>query len=283
VTAMDEQTTPTIVRMRVEHPRSVSVMRALGAWAGVDTDIVDTAIAKVRNGDVAALLVSGAQASGKDTVCPAVMARSGITGATQCRVAHAIRAEMCQIVASIEAASGIEDCVRGLQGHFDVTYDAAMAYVDAFYAETRNPNHGIDVHERSERMRRCLQLHGGEGKAHRPNYWVKKAYQTIIPTLASGHSVYLTDGRFPGEVDAGRSFGAMCVRLWVPEEQRIERIRARDGFVPSLETLRHPGETALDGYWGLDAEVDNTGDFDHTVATITEMFDEHRLAMRELN
>lgn len=270
------------LRRRVRHVRTTEAFMAFAAWAQVPEAVARAAMANIIAGDVVALLSSGAQGSGKDSVCPAVFDALGITSSVQCRVAHAIRAEMADILALIEAASSREQAVVEIERCFDVSPGSAGLYVDLFFDATRDANHGVHVHARTESMRRALQWHGAEARSHQIGYWVKKTYQDVIPNLADGVSVYLTDGRFPAEVDAGRTTGALCVRLWVPEEVRVERIRSRDGIVPSLATLRHPGEVALDGYWGLDAELDNSGDLAATVACVAQLLLEHRDALRHM-
>jgi hypothetical protein len=256
-------------------------MQAFAEWSEVEPDVAAEAIANIRSGNVVALLGSGAQGSGKDTVVPAVLDRLGLVG-VQCRVAHAIRAEMSAIIEVIAVCPDSDLAVADVAAAFDVGVDSAQLYVASFFERTRHGTDGIDVFERTEAMRRCLQWHGSEARADKVGYWVKRTYQSVIPELAAGNNVYLTDGRFPGEVDAGRTMGALCVRLFVPEADRVARIEARDGFRPSLESLRHPGETALEGYWGLDAEVDNTGPLADTVELIADMLAEHRLRLMTL-
>jgi hypothetical protein len=271
-----------IILQQVRHIRTADAFRAFARWAGVDSDSTDGAIDAIRSGSVVALLGSGAQGSGKDSVCPAVFDALAIEQRTQCRVAHGIRAEMADILQHIEHAPDPAAAQAAVAGALRLDDASSALYVELFFAATRDRDHGIDVHQRSERMRRALQWHGTEARADQPGYWVRRTYQDVIPHLARGTSVYLTDGRFPAEVDAGRTTGALCIRLFVPETTRIERIMQRDGFVPSEQTLRHPGEVALDGYWGLDAEIDNTCGLDETVAVVADLLERHRETLRNL-
>jgi len=275
------QTTGIVLR-RIRHVRTVDAFKAFAEWTGVPADQADAALENIKNGTAVALLSSGAQGSGKDSVCPRVFKKIGIEDGVHCRVAHAIRAEMSQILQIIEASPNVDLAVKNVSNVLRVNAETSALYASLFFEATRNPEHGIHVHERSERMRRALQWHGAEGRADMPHYWVKKTYQTVIPNLAEGRSVYLTDGRFPGEVDAGRTCGVLCIRIWVPEATRVQRILARDGIIPSEQTLHHPGETALDGYWGLDAEIDNTKDLDLTVSVVAELLEQHRDEMRRI-
>jgi hypothetical protein len=275
--------TTDVVMRRINHVRTVDAFYAFSEWAGVPRETAEMALNNIKNGDVVALLGSGAQGSGKDSVCPAVFEAMGIKDGVQCRVAHAIRAEMTEILQIIEASINVELAVKNVSNVLRVSMETAGLYASLFFEATRDADHGIHVHERTERMRRALQWHGAEARVEYPGYWVKKTYQAVIPNLAEGRSVYLTDGRFPGEVDAGRTCGALCIRLWVPETVRVQRILQRDGIVPSEQTLRHPGETALDGYWGLDAEIDNTRGLDETVEAVAELLRVHRDKMRNIS
>jgi len=275
------QTTDIVMR-RIRHVRTVDAFKAFAEWTGVPVEQAEAAIVNIKNGSVVALLSSGAQGSGKDSVCPRVFQKMGIEDGVHCRVAHAIRAEMSQILQIIEASPSVELAVKNVSNVMRVNAETAALYASLFFDATRDSEHGIHVHERSERMRRALQWHGAEGRSDMPHYWVKKTYQSVIPNLAEGRSVYLTDGRFPGEVDAGRTCGVLCIRIWVPEATRVQRILARDGIIPSEQTLHHPGETALDGYWGLDAEIDNTKDLDLTVSVVAELLEQHRDEMRRI-
>jgi len=279
---LNKNTGVSLLRQRTYHIRTAETFRAFARWAGVERDVVDGAIDNFRAGSIVALLGSGAQGSGKDTVCPAVLEAMGITTSVQCRVAHGIRAEMSDIISLIERSTTRESAVGDICRAFNVSIESGSLYTELFFEATRDSAHAVHVHERTERMRRALQWHGAEGRAGQPGYWVKRTYQDVIPHLAEGRSVYLTDGRFHGEVDAGRTSGALCIRLWVPTDVRVARISERDGITPSVETLTHSGEIALDGYWGLDAEIDNTGSLDTTVSVIADMLDEHRTTMKSL-
>lgn len=264
-----------ILRMRVEHTRTTSSMRAFGAWTGVSSDIVDGAIDSIRSGSATALLGSGAQGSGKDTIITGVFSYLNIAG-VQCRVAHAIRREMQRIIDIIHASDRPESAVVEIAGTLEVSAATAALYVELFFERSRQGADSIDVFERTEQMRRALQWHGSEARVDQVGYWVKRAYQDVLPHLAAGRNVYLTDGRFPGEVDAGRTAGVYCARLWVPEATRVARIMQRDGFQPSGSSLHHPGELALDGYWGLDVELDNTGDMQATIQVLADLLIEHQ-------
>jgi hypothetical protein len=265
-----------IVRHQVSHVRTTSALEALARWCGLRESVGSVAAAKLRSGEVTGLLVSGPQGSGKDTIAPAVLTEVGVRNPRPCRISHGIREEMTTILQILASHSSPEQATREVAGTLELADEYAASYVERFFPHTRDPDDLPDVYARSELMRRALQFHGAEARADRPGYWIQKAYQTILPALAGGESVMLTDGRFPGEVDAGRTAGIFCIRLWVPEDVRIERIRGRDGFEPSLESLRHPGETVLDGYWGLDVELDNTAPLVDVVRAAATLLTRHR-------
>lgn len=89
------------------------------------------------------------------------------------------------------------------------------------------------------------------------------------------HTRYLIidDVRFEYELEylqaqAGAGYcNLFTARLVCPEEIRAERTAARDGKQPSLDTLRHQSETALDDYQGWDLIVPSN---EYTPAWIAE-------------
>lgn len=263
-----------LIRLEVSHQRDRQVVEAFARWANVDVDTARAAADSVFAGRATGLLMSGAQGSGKDTVCPAVLDTAGLT-TEHCRVAHAIRSEINVALDVMRNANSTLDAARQIAGTLDVSFDTATMYVDRLF-DTACDDPDFNAEHRTDAMRVVLQWHGSEGRADKPGYWVKIAYQKILPMLADGISVHLTDGRFPGEIDAGRAVGLYCVRLWVPLEERRRRIFARDGIQPSEASLAHPGEIAADGYWGLDLEIANTAPLDEVTAAIADRFDRFR-------
>jgi uncharacterized protein YqkB len=83
-----------------------------------------------------------------------------------------------------------------------------------------------------------------------------------------GNLVYITDGRFPNEIDSAKNSGFVTIRLETSEDTRIARIESRDGKKPTREALYHASETALDDYVNFDLILDNNNNLNDTVDLI---------------
>lgn len=268
-----------IIRARNTHRRSLEEITEQARVCGVGVEVAERAWANLQSGAVAGLMISGAMGTGKDTLAPLILERSGVESAVLCRTSAAIREEMDRIIRVIEASESRTEAVSEIAESFDVPVEAGQLYTGLFFEATRDPHHGIDAFERTPRMREALQYHGHEAKLHRDAYWPKKAFGALVGQMAEGRSVYSTDGRFPNEIIFARAAGVYTVRLWTSPEVRSRRIFERDGFLPSAEALAHPGEILLDGHPALDLEVDNSGEMEATIEVVVSAFGEHREAM----
>jgi hypothetical protein len=252
--------------------------------AGVDTSelirIARTAIAigspeseafaaaeNVATSKVTGLLLSGRQGAGKDTVAPRVLARLDIP-AVQVRVSDAIRAEL-DVVISHATAFGKPQAARHIAQDLALEQRHAEALVEILWPVTRDPRHGITAHTRTAEVRKALQYHGLDSRAATdPDYWVRACFRRVVSHLSTGTSVYLTDSRYPNEVDTARALGMFCVRLLVEAEVQAARITARDGAAPDPATLNHHGERVLDDYDGFDVVLDNSKHLADTVDAV---------------
>ncbi len=240
------------------------------ALVGVDEDTALAAADHVLSGTAGGILMSGRQGAGKDTVAPLVLDACGVIDAVQCRVSDAIKDEMNLI---IDAITGRERsaAVQAVCEAVDLRVDHAGELVRILWDSTREAGHGITGRTRTPQVRLALQYHGHEARLEtHPNYWVNACYQRVLPLLATGRTVYLTDGRFPMEITMARSLGLYTVRLFVSRDVQFERIRSRDGHDPDLASIDHPGETLLDDYDGFNLVVDNSGDVKDVVRVIAE-------------
>ena len=250
---------------------AISSITATALGCGVTPDIARRAADNVVSKRVSGLLLSGRQGAGKDTVAPLVMERLEIP-AVQVRVSQAIRAEMDIAIAYVSSHSrpNAADLIAADLG-LDVVHAAAL--VDVLWDATRAPGHGVTAYSRTAEVRRALQYHGLESRvASDPTYWVRACFKCVVEHLAEGTSVFLTDSRFPNEVDTARALGMFSVRLVVDPLVQTARITARDGAPPDLATLEHPGERVLDAYTGFDLVIDNSNDVDTTVTAVAEQF-----------
>ena len=246
---------------------------------GVDHSTAAMAASNVMAGVAGGVLFSGRQGAGKDTIAPAVLAACSIGNAMQCRVSDPIKDEMNTIIDVVTAAASPAQAAALVAEAVDLRADHAAALVQILWSSTRTPAHGLTGRTRTAEIRLALQYHGHEARLEtHPGYWVAACYRTLVPLLAQGHIVYLTDGRFPAEVETARNLGLFTVRLSVSREVQNERIRARDGHDPDPASLDHPGERILDDYDGFSLVVDNSGPMQPVVETVADRFRAHLAA-----
>jgi hypothetical protein len=251
------------------------MIAAAAISVGATPRMANDAAYNVVTGKACGLLLSGRQGAGKDTVAPLVLERLGID-AVQCRVSDAIKNEMDGIIAAVTGRDRAEAAAAVAAG-FDLRDDHAAALVEILFDVTRDADHGLTGRTRTAEIRKALQYHGHEARWEtHPNYWINACYANVVPHLAAGRSVYLTDGRFPGEIDMARALGMLTARLWISPEVQALRITGRDGAPPAPETLNHPGEALLDEYDGFGLVVDNSGDLAPVVTALAERLEAHR-------
>lgn len=250
----------------VDVPELVRIARTAIAIGSPEAEAF-AAAEHVASSKVTGLLLSGRQGAGKDTVAPRVLARLDIP-AVQVRVSDAIRSEL-DVVISHVTAFGKPQAARHIAQDLALESNHAEALVDILWPVTRDPRHGITAHTRTAEVRKALQYHGLDSRsAADPDYWVRACFRRVVSHLAAGTSVYLTDSRYPNEVDTARALGMFCVRLLVDPEVQAARITARDGAPPDPATLNHHGERVLDDYDGFDVVLDNSKSLTDTVDSI---------------
>jgi len=282
VTVSSVCSAPTVVAMTTDNPLIAPVLKqrtfeisresicSAAAAVGVGDDIAQAAADHVLHGTAGGILMSGRQGAGKDTVAPLVLSACGVSDAVQCRVSDAIKDEMDVIIDAITGRDR-KAAVEAVCAAVDLRADHASEIVSILWDVTRAMDHGLTGRTRTAQVRLALQYHGHEARLEtHPNYWVNACYQRVLPLLAQGRTVYLTDGRFPQEVETARSIGLYTVRLYVSREAQFDRIRGRDGHDPDLASLDHPGETLLDDYDGFNLVVDNSGEIDPVVHAIAQ-------------
>lgn len=237
-------------------------------WAGCDEQVITAALAAT----APRLVVSGRLASGKDTVAEAVMKRIGRTDAIRVSFASALRKEMDQLIDAVrlEGIHAAETVVARV-GNITVEQarNTAALIRDALAADPT-----VHSHVRTREIRLALQEWGTDVRRRSDDsYWVKQAMRHIVELVATGRAVYVTDARFPNEVDATRNLGFLAVRLEVALPVRAARLMARDGLTIDPAAENHPSEKELETYPGFDLWVDNSGELDasveHVVSVLT--------------
>lgn len=228
---------------------------------GLDPSEAQRVIRSLSANRVALIAMSGHMGSGKDTVAPLLMARLGFPG-SMCEhrsFADPLRIEVERILSVIRSSETHEEAESSLSLDMGIDMGCAQTIVRILWDDARTDD-TLDGHSRSDSMRQALQYWGTDvRRAQNPDYWVMETMRAIIPVLDSGRSVYLTDARFPNELDAVRAVGGAVIRLLVSPEEQEARIMARDRMRITNAMRAHPSETSADGYAGFDSIVDTDG------------------------
>lgn len=135
---------------------------------------------------------------------------------------------------------------------YDMTEEQAGWLVMRLYPELDIPD--LDGWSRTLGVRGSLQLLGSEiRRAQNPSYWTNKFFAEV--ETIDAEYVFVSDGRFPNEMDAIKSKKGVTFRLDISEETLLSRRTNRDGITYTDEQLNHMSETALDDYEDFDLLV----------------------------
>lgn len=247
-------------------------------WLGADRDVAREAAARVATGELALLGVNGWMGSGKDTIAPLVMAAVGLDvaagGVVHSYFAKALKSEVDErVLPALTDATCPTVGAAALVGGLDVPLEQARQVTDRMWDHTR-PGHGLTAYSRTTEMRWLLQFWGTNvRRAQDSDYWVKLALIPVISHLAEGRHVYVTDARFPNEVDGARRLGFHVVRLDITRETQRARLMGRDGLTEEqyLEATSHPSETALDDFPRFDQRIGNDGGVERIAPVVAEI------------
>ena len=216
---------------------------------------------------------SGHMGAGKDAVSSIIVDKA--TGIwIHDSFARALRGEVDWVIDMIKSSLTRYDAViNTVLGAGGVKYDARIIQdvVNALYDDVRQGRVN-DSGDRTDSVRYALQEWGTNlRRSVDPDYWVNKIKTEIIGRLVSGVNVYLTDARFPNELDLVHDLGGLDVRLNVSLDAQAERIMLRDGIVVTDEMRSHSSETAADDYGAFDLIVDTDGrDVDSVASEVIE-------------
>jgi hypothetical protein len=247
-----------IVLAAFDHPRSRAEFESVAALMGVAPGVASAARENLRSGAVQALVVSGPQASGKDTVGPAVMAALGAGEHVRIGIADGLKQEASELLLAMPGFADRDTGARLAAELLSTSEVHARVLVDTLWDVTRERDHGLTGWSRTPEIRRTLQYLGNEAREDDPTRYVRIAVPRILEHLADGVSVYMGDGRFPREAEPCSRLGMFLVRLHVDAEVKAARLLARDGIIADPKTLHHEGEHALDTWDGVDIRVDNS-------------------------
>lgn len=248
----------TIILAAFDHQRSRAEFEAVVDVMGVDPAIASRARENLRTGAVQALVVSGPQASGKDTVGPAVLAALGAGNHMRVGIADGLKQETSELLLAMPGYSERASAALAAAKLLDTPIEHARVLIDTLWDITREREHGLTGWSRTPEIRRTLQYLGNEAREDDPTRYVRIAVPRILEHLANGVSVYMGDGRFPREAEPCSRLGMFLVRLHVDADVKAARLLARDGIIADPKTLHHEGEHALDAWDGVDIRVDNS-------------------------
>jgi len=245
---------------------------------GIDPQVYAQALSNLHSGTVAWVVVSGKMAAGKDTVAPQladILPRPTGKQPVYLGYGDLMRAELATIINQYSQAQPDTlplprrlELVQELVGLQPQDTAELVECLDAEFA-SRPDGETPSVFDRTPHIRKMLQGLGGPWRTRdNPDYWVRKAAIAALEHAADGQSVILTGARYLPDVQLPAQHGAILIRIDIDKETQLARLGARDGILPTPETLAaldHPGETALDHWDGFTVRVWNVGELQDTV------------------
>lgn len=227
----------------------------------IDTIMAAQAIENLLQGRVVLLAVSGKFGSGKDTSAPKLMEELGAAVTQHEFFARPLKDEVQQVIDILAASETLQEGVLKLSATMGAKVNLMDVVAGYLYAGVQ-AGEITSSYQRTPEVRSALQFWGTEvRRAQDEDYWVKRAMQSTLALLAAGVSVFVTDARFINEIEAILSVDGYAVRLDISREVQKERIKLRDGIIPTEEALNHKSETELDNFEHFSARV-NTDELD---------------------
>lgn len=203
----------------------------------VDPGALKSAIDKIKNGEVILYAMSGKMGAGKDTIGAHIAFRLNKYNIVPLSYGSPIRKEMDEINTYYLKTKDLKKTAE----LFEVT-KADIRSLVSFLKNT-------DVYARTNDSRLAVQFWGADVRRKQDeNYWINKLIQMIVALLNEGRSVCVSDVRFVNEADSIIALNGKIIRVEVPEDVRLERIRERDNMTPTKKELEHYSEIILDNY-----------------------------------
>lgn len=182
-------------------------------------------------------VIRGGMGAGKDTLGETIK-NQWLTDAQKLSFATALKDELTDFLTKFRNKElDFED----MNSVTEEEFQTLLQYFKELPEEIDNFN------TRHTLQRKILQWWGSEvRRAKDPDYWIKAL------KIPSEGNYYVTDARFTNELEEFAKFRDLycdkentyvaIINLNVAEPVRIERIKKRDGFAPSEESLNHPSE-----------------------------------------
>lgn len=221
-------------------------------------EIAELGSANLNYGNAHFLTISGKIGAGKDTVAPLVLDAMNIPESNREHdfFAKPLKEEINKVLEIIRGSSSVESAISMTMQILDVPIENAVQTVDYLWEDVKSGS-VQSSYDRTKNVRSALQYWGTDVRRTQDDkYWIKKALSKVFVLLAEGKSVYITDSRFPNEVNAVVESGGTTIRLLVSPEVQEKRIMGRDGIQITAEARNHVSETALDDYTDFHVIVD---------------------------
>lgn len=196
------------------------------------------------------LLFSGKLGSGKDAVALKV-AEKLQKPSFKVAFAEGVRAEVNTVINIIKVNTKVNDAAEEIARTMNVNYQNAVDItVILKNAVDANPN--LNANDRTQEMREALQYWGPTVRRNQnPCYWIDLALNKVKALDHAGNLIYITDGRFPNEIERAKKAGFITIRLETSDNVRQNRIYERDGKKPEIKAISHGSEIALDNTLSL--------------------------------
>jgi len=201
--------------------------------------------------------VSGKIASGKDYLTDKLVNELKRLGFTIDYTAFAapLKQELNEIISMIRAFPEQDELTLSfsIARNLDINYDDALLIATNLRTEVL-ADETLNGYSRTVKIRESLQYLGTEiRRKQRPEYWTDLFLNFV--NKSETDFIFVSDARFPNEMDTVVDNQGVALRLDIPEEVLAERRNKRDGIKYTEEQLNHVSETALDDYTKFDMMI----------------------------